>query len=132
MDAKTTFLENRVLDRVLKNNAEFSYAFPATVYAGLFTADPTEAGTQTSEVSGGSYARQPITWGAIANGAVANSGAVTFPTATGAWGTITHVGILDALTTGNMLYYGALTTPKTVANGDQVSFAISALTMTET
>jgi hypothetical protein len=134
MDAKTNFLEDRVLDRVLKNNADFSYTFPATVYAGLFTADPTETGSLTNEVSGVSYARQAITWGTIAAGTVANSVAVTFPVAGGSWGTITYVGILDVVTlaTGNMLYYGVLGTPKTVGLGDQVSFAIGALTIAET
>jgi hypothetical protein len=131
MTAKTDYLEDRVLDRVLKNNAQFAYAFPATVYSGLFTADPTDTGSQAAEVSGGSYARQSITWGTIASGSVSNSGAITFRVASGAWGTITHTAILDALTTGNMLYKGALGTPKTVGIGDQVSFAIGALTVSE-
>jgi hypothetical protein len=134
MAAKTTYCMNRVLDRVLKNNAEFSYSFPATVYAGLFTASPTITGSLTNEVSGGSYARQAITWATISAGSVANSVAVTFPTAGAAWGTITYVGIMDVVTlaTGNMLYFGQLGTSKTVGTGDQVSFAISALTVTET
>lgn len=131
MTAKTDYLEDRVLDRVLKNNAQFSYTFPATVYAALFTADPTDSGTQTSEVSGGSYARVSITWGTIASGSVSNSTAVTFTTATGSWGTVAHVGIMDAISAGNMLYKGALGTSKTVGNGDQVSFAIGALTVSE-
>lgn len=131
MTAKTDFLEDRVLDRILKNNAQISYTFPATVYAALFTADPTDTGTQTSEVSGGSYARVSISWGTIASGSVSNSGAVTFPTASGSWGTVTHVGIMDASTSGNMLYKGALGVSKTVGTGDQVSFAIGSLTVSE-
>lgn len=125
MTAKTDFLEDRVLDRVLKNNAQFTYTFPATVFAGLFTADPGEAGSQAAEVSGGSYARQSITWGTISAGSVANSSAAA------PWGTITHVGILDLVSAGNMLYKGALGTSKTVGTGDQVSFAIGALTVSE-
>lgn len=131
MTAKTDFLEDRVLDRVLKNNADFAYAFPATVYAALFTADPTDTGSLASEVSGGSYARQSITWGAITAGSVSNSGAVTYPVATASWGTVSHVGIMDLVSAGNMLYKGALGTPKAVGIGDQVSFAIGALTVTE-
>jgi len=131
MTAKTDFLEDRVLDRVLKNNADFSYAFPATVYSGLFTADPTDTGSLANEVSGGSYARQSITWGAIASGSVANSAAITFPVASAPWGTITHTAILDAASAGNMLYKGALGTSKVVGTGDQVSFAIGALTVSE-
>lgn len=132
MAAKTTHLMNRVLDRVLKNNADFSYSFPATVYAGLFTADPGVGGSLSNEVSGGSYARQSITWATISGGSVANSAAVTFPVATASWGTIYYVGILDLVSAGNMLYYGALGTQKTVGIGDQVSFAIGALTVSET
>jgi hypothetical protein len=131
MTAKTDYLELRVLDRVLKNNAQFVYSFPATVYASLHTADPTDTGSLAAEAAGGSYARVAISWGTIASGSVANSSAITFPVATGAWGTITHVGICDALTTGNMLYKGALGTSKVVGNGDQVSFAIGALTVSE-
>jgi len=131
MTAKTDYLEDRVLDRVLKNNTQFTYTFPATVYAALFTADPTDTGSQASEVAGGSYARQSITWGTISAGSVSNSGAVTFPVASGSWGTVSYVGIMDALTTGNMLYKGALTTAKAVGIGDQVSFGIGTLTVTE-
>lgn len=131
MTTKSDFLENRVLDRVLKNNAQFTYTFPATVYAALFTADPTEAGTLTSEVSGAGYVRQAITWGTIASGSAANSAIVQFPTASGSWGTVTHVAIVDASTAGNVLYYGALTASKTVGTGDDVSFAIGTLVVTE-
>ncbi len=129
---KTDFLENRVLDRVLKNNADFSYSFPATVYCGLFTADPTESGSLTNEVSGTAYARQSITWGAIASGTVSNSVAITFPVAGSSWGTVTYVAVLDAVSAGNMLYSGALTTPKTIGTGDQLVFAIGALAVSET
>lgn len=131
MTAKTDFLEDRTLDRVLKNNAQFSYTFPATTYAALFTADPTDAGTQTSEVSGNAYTRQAITWGTIASAAVSNSVAVTYTTATGSWGTVTHVGIMDASTAGNMLYKGALATPTAVGSGDQVVFPIGTLSVGE-
>jgi hypothetical protein len=132
MAAKTTNLMNYVLDRVLKNNGQLSYSWPATVYVGLFTDDPGNAGTLTSEVSGNNYGRQSATWGTIATGSVANSAAVTFPVASGSWGTVAYVGILDAETTGVMLYHGQLGTSKAVGSGDQVSFAIGALTVSET
>lgn len=131
--AKTNFLEDRILDLVLRNNADFAYTFPTSVYVALFTADPGEAGAQINEVSGGAYARQLVAFSTIVadSGQALNSGVITFPTATASWGTVTHVGIMDALTTGNMLYYGALGTSKTVGLGDQLSFAISTLTVTE-
>jgi hypothetical protein len=132
MAAKTTYIKNRALDRILKNNADFSYSFPATVYAALFTADPTDSGSLTNEVTGGSYARQAITWGTISGGSIANSAAVTFPVATASWGTVTHAGICDLVSSGNMMYHGSLGTSKTIGTGDQVSFAIGALTVSET
>lgn len=128
MDAKTNYLEDALLDHVLRNTA---FTSPTTVYVGLFTADPTDSGSQASEVSGGSYARVAVTFGAPSGGTVANSGIVTFPTATASWGTITHMGILDDPTTGNMLYHGALASSKVVDSSDTVSFAIGALTVSE-
>jgi hypothetical protein len=136
MAAKTTFLAARVLDNTLKNGAEFSYTFPATVYAALFTSDPTVAGLFTGEVTTVAtlYARQPITWGTIGAGnSVANSAAITYATAGASYGSpIGWVGICDTVATASgMLYQGPLSTPKTVGVGDQVSFAIGALVVTE-
>jgi serine acetyltransferase len=135
MAAKTTSLANSVLDRVLKNNAQLAYAWPATVYLALFTTDPTVAGLITGEVvpTSSDYARQAMTWGTIAAGSVANSVAATYSVAAASWGTITHCGIMDASTlgAGTMLYHGPLTVPKAVGIGDQVSFAIGAVTVNE-
>jgi len=55
MGSKTNYLEDAMINAVLRNT---SYTSPATVYLGLFTADPTDSGSQTNEVSGGAYARQ--------------------------------------------------------------------------
>jgi hypothetical protein len=127
MSAISNYLENALINATLRNT---TFTSPATVYAGLFTSDPTEAGTGT-EVSGGSYARKAITFAAPSNGVTTNSAAACeFDQATGSWGTITHFAIFDALTTGNMLYYGALTTSKTIASGDVFKFATSSVTVT--
>jgi hypothetical protein len=135
MAAKTTTLANSVLDRVLKNNAQFAYAWPATVYLALFTTDPTIAGIITGEVvpTSGDYTRQAVTWGTIATGSVANSVAVTYSVAVGAWGTLGWSGIMDTATlgAGAMLYHGALAVSKIVGIGDQVSFAIGAVIVNE-
>lgn len=65
-------------------------------------------------------------------GQTSNNAAITFPAPTASWGTITHMGIYDASTAGNLLYWAALATSKTVNNGDAApSFAISALTVAE-
>jgi len=126
MAAMSNYLENALINATLRNT---TYTSPATVYAGLFTSDPTDAGSGT-EVSGGSYAREAITFGAPSNGVSVNSAAVEFDQATGDWGTITHFAIFDALTTGNMLYYGALTASKTIETGDVFKFATSSVSVT--
>jgi hypothetical protein len=126
MAEMSNYLENAVINAVLRNT---SYTSPTTVYVGLFTSDPTDAGSGT-EVSGGSYARVAVTFGAPSNGVSVNSAAVEFPQATGSWGTITHIGIHDALTTGNLLFHTALDTSKAIATGDIFKIAISNLSVT--
>jgi hypothetical protein len=95
----------------------------------LYTSDPTDANTGT-EVSGGSYARTAVTFGAPSNGTALNDVAVEFPQATGSWGTVGWVGILDAATSGNLLYHTALDTSKTIENGDIFKIAIGSLSVT--
>jgi hypothetical protein len=89
---------------------------PTTWYIGLFTDDPGETGSGT-EVSGGSYARTAVTLTVSGNTAT-NSGAVEFTAATGSWGTITHIGVMDASTAGTMIVHAALDASKTIASGD--------------
>jgi len=125
--SKTDFLENAFLNHTLRNTP---YTSPTTVYVGLFTAAPGETGGGT-EVAGNSYARQACTFGAPSAGTLSNSADVTFPQATGNWGTITHFSIFDDVAAGNMLYYGALTTSKVINTGDQLKFATNGITVTE-
>ena len=122
----SNYLENALINATLRNT---SYTSPATVYVALFTSDPTDAGSGT-EVSGGSYARKAATFGAPSNGASTISSAIEFDQATGSWGTVTHFGIYDASTSGNLLYHGALTASKAIDTGDVFKFASSALTVT--
>lgn len=132
--------EKRILDLIFRNtnaSATVPLGLDGTnVWIGLFTATPSDTGGGT-EVSGSSYARVAVARTgagfAAATGAAAttsNSGAVTFPTATGSWGTVTQFGVFDAATSGNLVFWGDLTASKTVGNGDTVSFAASALTIT--
>jgi hypothetical protein len=130
--SKSDYLENKILDLILGNTA-FSLAGP--LYIGLYTAPPTDAGGGT-EVSGGSYARVSVTqnttnWPNASGGSKSNGAAVTFPTATASWGTVSHFGIFDASTAGNLLRWGALSASKTIGSGDTASFAAGALTVTE-
>lgn len=126
MAEMSNYLENALVNVTLRNTA---YTSPTTVYLALYTTDPTDADTGT-EVSGGSYARQSITFGAPSNGVTTNSAVIEFPQAGGSWGTITHVGIRDALTTGNLLYHTPLDASKTISTGDVFRIAIGSLSVT--
>jgi hypothetical protein len=109
----TNDLETRVLQWALTNG---SPTRPTAWYVGLFTAAPGEAGGGT-EVSGGSYAREAVTF-TVSGNLATNSAAIEWPTATGTWGTITHIAVFDAETSGNMLVYATLTSSKTIASSD--------------
>ena len=109
----SNYLETELLDHVFAGNA---YTSPTTVYVGLFTSNPDEDGSGT-EVSGNGYTRKSGTFSVSGNTATTTA-AVEFPTATGSWGTITHIGIYDASTNGNLLAYSALTASKGNAAGD--------------
>ena len=120
----SNYLENELLDHVLRN---VSYTSPTTVYVGLFTTDPTDAGTG-SEVSGGSYARQIVSVTTATGGIVTSSADITFPQATASWGTISHIGLLDALSSGNLLMHTALTTSRAIETGDVLKISTGSLT----
>ena len=122
----SNYLENALINGTLRAT---TFTAPAAVYVSLHTADPTDAGTGT-EVSGGSYIRQAATFAAPSNGASTTSADITFPQATGNWGTIGWIGIWDAQTTGNLLYHTALDTSKAIDNGDIFKIASGSLTVT--
>jgi len=126
MAEMSNYLENALVNATLRNTA---YTSPSAVYLALYTADPTDADSGT-EVSGTSYARQAITFGAPSNGVTTNSAAIEFPQAGGSWGTVTHVGIRDASTAGNLLYHTALDASKTIATGDVFRVASGSLSVT--
>ena len=133
MGSKSDYLENKLLDYVFSATA---YTPPATLYVALFTVTPTDAGGGT-EVSGGSYARVAVTnnatnFPAASAGSKSNGTQITFPTPTANWGTIVAFGVFDAVTAGNLLYWGAISPSKTVNNGDPAPYiAVSGLTITE-
>lgn len=132
MAAKSYYLDDALLDAVLRNTA---YVSPAAVFVGLFTvapANPGDAGTEVTTVAT-AYVRQAATFAAPGGDGVTETTAdVTFPVATLAYGApVVAVGIWDLVAGGNLLYYGTLGTPKTVGLGDQVAFATGALTIQE-
>ena len=126
MAEMSNYLENALINVTLRATA---YTAPTTVYLALYTTDPTDADTGT-ECTGTSYARQAITFGAPSNGVSTNSAAIEFPQAGGAWGTITHIGVRDALTVGNLLYHTPLDASKTIATGDVFRVASGSLSVT--
>jgi hypothetical protein len=129
MAAASNYLEDKILDHVLTATA---FTQPSR-YIALFTADPGEAGSFTNEIStsGTAYARQSVTFAAASSGSSATSATVTFPTATANWGTVTHVAVVDGDTegAGNVLFYGAVTTSKTIETGDTFQISSGNLTI---
>jgi hypothetical protein len=128
MTAMSNYLEDALLSHVLDG---VSMSSPASVYVGLFTDDPTDAGSGT-EVTGGAYARVQMTGGWTVSGTTptqaTNTAAITFPTATdGTWGTATHFGIFDASSGVELLIHGEVTVPKPIGDGDTFEFAIGNL-----
>jgi len=132
----SNYAANGMLDRMFRNQA-FTVS---NNYVGLWTTTLTDSSTGSSgtEVTGGSYARKQVNatggaspaWSAVSGGAANNANAITFVTATGSWGTVTYAAVLDASTTGNMLLYGSVTS-QAVASGDTVSFASTALSLSQ-
>lgn len=129
MAAMSDYLENQLVDHIMRNTA---YTAGTARYVALFTSAPSDSGGGT-EVSGGSYARvnhaaSTTNWRNTQNsgtgassgtgGATSNVGTITYATPTANWGTISHFGIFDDPTAGNLLFHGALTAPKTVNDGD--------------
>ena len=151
MAALSDFYENKLIDFLFRAQAlgvtgasAAAGTGPATLYIGLYTINPTDAAGGT-EVTGGSYARVTVT-SSLANwagtqaaasttassgtgGTTSNNGAITYPAPTANWGVVTGFAAFDAASAGNMLIWTALTTNKTVNNGDPApSFAAGAFT----
>jgi hypothetical protein len=126
MAEMSNYLENALINATLRNT---SYTSVATIYVALYTSDPTDADTGT-EVTGGSYARTAVTFAAPSNGVSTNSADVTFPTCTAGWGVVTHIGLRDASTAGNLLYHTPLDTSKTIDSGDIFKISTGNLSVT--
>jgi hypothetical protein len=126
----SNFLAVALLNQVFRNTV---YTRPATVYIALYTSNPTAADTGT-EVTGGAYVRQAVTFGAPAiissKETIKNSADLPFPVATVDWGTVSHIGIRDAASGGNLLYYGPLDTARTILSGDRYNQLANSLVLT--
>ena len=146
MAAMSDYLENKLIDFVFRGQA---FTPTTNTFVGLLTSAPNDANTGSNvvEVSGGGYDRVAVgssllNWsGTQSNsanttstgisGTTYNINAITFPAPSGAnWGVINAFGLFDASTGGNLLFYGTLTTPKTVNNGDAApTFSAQALSI---
>ena len=138
----SNYLENKLVDFLFRGG---SYSPPATLYFALCTSTPSDAstGSTISEVSGGNYTRQSLTatsgnWYSTqadntgtstgTNGTTSNAVSIAWNSVT--WtGTVTSIAICDAASAGNMLFYSALNSSKTLASGDSISFAVSGLSI---
>lgn len=109
-----------------------AYTAP-TIYVGLSSTAPADDGTGVTEPLGGGYARVATAstdWNSASGGQITNANGITFPQATADWGTMSHIVLYDASSGGNLLAYAALTTAKTVQNGDTAQFAVGDITIT--
>jgi hypothetical protein len=104
---------------------------PTAWYVALYTAAPSDSGGGT-EVSTGGYARQSVTFDAATSpgGTTSNSADVSFTAVGGNYGTVTHMGIFDASTGGNLLWHGVLSASKTVEDGDTITFSAGNIDLT--
>ena len=127
MSQMSNYLETALVNGTLRNT---QYTVPATVYLALYSTDPTDADAGT-EIAQGNYARQSVAFVAPTNGVTSNSADVSFPVATVDYtGNVTHVGIRDALTVGNLLYFAPLATARAIIVGNQLVVSAGQLTVT--
>jgi hypothetical protein len=128
MAALSDHAEKLLLDWMMTTG---SATRPTAWYVALYTAAPSDSGGGT-EVSGNGYARETVTFAAATSpgGTTSNTGDITFTAAGGDWGTITHIGIHDASTGGNLLWHGQMTASKTVADGDTLQFSTGNIDLT--
>lgn len=134
MSALSDYLEVELVKHIFRTG---SFTKPTALYVALYTAAPGDTGGGT-EVTGTGYARINLApldanWDATSgtDGLTANTTTITFGTPTANWGTITHFGIHSAVTSGNLLFHGALNSTKIVNSGDPApTFPAGNLTIT--
>ena len=131
MGSFSDYAELKILEHAVGKTA---WSIPTT-YLALLTAEPDDADTGSTIVEpvGGGYARIAMAgkWAAASGGSISNASIVTSATATGDWGTITHVALCDALTAGNVIAWGAVGTAQEVLSGGSASFAIGTIILTQ-
>jgi hypothetical protein len=124
---KSDYLANQQLNAALRG---VSFTPASTHYIGLFTTTPTASGGGV-EVATGAYQRKAVTFGAPVSRQSSNTGSVNFDVPTLDWGKLMGAALFDALTGGNLLYFGDLVTPRDVFAGDPVFFPVGYFVITE-
>lgn len=124
---KSTYLSNALLNAVLRDTP---YTSPTLVYLALYTASPGVGGGGT-EVSGGGYGRQSVTFTAPTTGSVHNASDITFPIALADWGHVVAFGVFNANPGGNLLYFADLSAPRDIFTNDQIHFPANQLVCSE-
>lgn len=121
----TNYLEDALIQYFLRNNAD-TFSPVATLYLALYTAAPGEAGGGTEVADANGYAREAIAFTDPAGGgATENTAQIDFTASGGAWGTVTHISVIDSITygAGNMYLYGALTASRAIGDGETLRVA---------
>lgn len=134
----SNYSETNIINATLRGTA---FPLPSAVYLALFTSDPTDAksGNEVTTAAWPAYARQDAAagaaistgWGAPVNGVTSNAKKLEFQPNNGAGSVVvTHIGLLDAATNGNLLYHSALAQPKTIDPTDSINFPIGSIVVT--
>lgn len=132
--AITYYQANQILDRAFGAQ---TWTPPSTLYIGLSTTTINSDGTGATEPSAGyAYSRVAVTndksgsgWTYATSSTLKNAAQLTFPESSGSWGTVTYIFITDAATSGNILYYDALTPNRTVAPNTTLYFGVNNITI---
>jgi hypothetical protein len=129
MGSFSDYWEDEVLDHLFGKG---DYA-PPMIYVGLSKGNPGDDGADLREPTGNGYTRVPTTeadWNIAAGGVLDNANTITFPSATGNWGTLTHFALFDSASAGHLLAHGALAQARTISGGDVVTFAANHISVT--
>ncbi len=139
--AKTIYCAQAVMNAVLGKTSSFGALGSApTLYLGLSSTDPGTDGSGKTEPSTGGYARKSTAasdWSAPSAAIPSvstNANALSFGTLSADWlsgAAIAYCFLADASTGGNVLYKGTIATPKAFLNGDGCTFAVGALSLSE-
>lgn len=134
MTAASDYLEDTLLKHLMANAGTNGADYDTSALAfhvSLHTGSPGEANDGANEISGSGYARQSATFGNVSSGSVSTNATISFPQASSNYsGNVTHIGIFDAASGGNLLFYGALSSAKTVTSGDVFQINSGSLTIT--